>query len=97
MTQAELDRARASFLADYIYESDSQNTLARRYGWALTIGRTIADVEGWPAAIAKVTVDDIKKAAAKHLDIRHSVTGRLIPEAPETATSAAPATAKPRT
>ncbi len=97
VTQAELDRARATFLADYIYESDSQNTLARRYGWALTVGRTLADVEGWPAAVAKVTVDDIKKAAAKHLDIRHSVTGRLIPEAPETTARAEPASPKPRT
>ena len=97
ITQAELDRAKSSFLADYIYESDSQNTLARRYGWALTVGRTIADVEGWPDAISKVTLDDIKKVAAKHLDIRHSVTGRLIPEAPETAAREEKPATKPRT
>lgn len=87
VTQAELDRARSSFLADFIYESDSQNTLARRYGWAMTIGRSLADVEGWPAAVAKVTLEDLKKVAAKHLDVRRSVTGRLLPEAP-TATAA---------
>ncbi len=98
VTAAELDRAKSSYLADYIYESDSQNTLARRYGWALTIGRSLADIEGWPEAISKVTLDDIKAVAAKHLDIRRSVTGRLLPETPETAARAvAPAGQKPRT
>ena len=95
VTQAELDRAKASFLADYIYESDSQNTLARRYGWALAVGRTLADVEGWPDAVSKVTLDDLKRVAEKHLDIKASVTGRLLPEAPATAQSA-PAAQKPR-
>jgi zinc protease len=97
VTQAELDRAKSSFLADYIYESDSQNTLARRYGWALTVGRTLADVESWPDAVSKVTLDDVKRAASKHLDIRRSVTGRMLPEAPETASSGEAASAKPRT
>lgn len=98
ITQAELDRAKNLYLADYIYESDSQNTLARRYGWALTVGRKLSDVEGWPEAISKVTLDDVKMVAAKYLDIRSSVTGRLLPEAPETAAAgAAPAAPKPRT
>ena len=82
VTDAELDRAKRIYLAEYIYESDSQSTLARRYGWALISGRTVADVEAWPDRISKVTAEDIKKAAGAHLDIRSSVTGRLLPVAP---------------
>jgi zinc protease len=79
ITQAELDRAKKSYLADYIYESDNQASLARRYGWSLTVGRTVKDIEEWPERIAKVTLDDAKKVAAKYLDLRSSVTGTLVP------------------
>ncbi len=34
VTALELERAKKSLLADYIYESDNQANLARRYGWA---------------------------------------------------------------
>jgi zinc protease len=57
--------------------------LARRYGWGLAVGRSIHDVDDWPHAIAKVTLDDVKKVAATYLDPRRSVTGWLVPEAPE--------------
>jgi zinc protease len=82
VTEAELERARKAYLAEYIYESDNQTSLARRYGWSLTVGRSLKDIEEWPARISKVTIDDIKKVADKYLDIRHSVTGTLIPIAP---------------
>jgi zinc protease len=81
VTQLELDRAKKSLLADYVYESDNQASLARRYGWAVTIGRSVNDVEGWPEALAKVTLDDVKRAADEYLDTRRSVTGLLLPEA----------------
>ncbi|MEZ5817985.1 MAG: pitrilysin family protein [Hyphomicrobiaceae bacterium] len=84
ITEAELERAKKSYLAEYIYESDNQATLARRYGWSLTIGRTVKDIEEWPDRIAKVTLADTAKAAAKYLDIRRSVTGTLEPENPDT-------------
>ena len=90
VTQAELTRAKSSYLADYIYESDNQATLARRYGWNLAVGRTVADIEGWPAAISKVTLDDIKKVAAEYLDIRRSVTGYMVPDKSGVAQRAAP-------
>ena len=44
---------------------------------------TIEQINDWPAAIAKVTAEDISRAAAKYLDIRNSVTGWLIPTPPE--------------
>jgi zinc protease len=83
VTEGELNRAKTGYMAEYIYESDNQATLARRYGGALVIGRSIADVDAWPDRISKVTLADVKKVAAKHLDIRRSVTGRLLPIAPD--------------
>jgi zinc protease len=86
VTEAELQRAKNNFIAEYTYESDNQMTLARRYGWSLAIGRSIAQIESWPEAIAKVTTADIKQVAQRYLDIRGSVTGQLIPIEPEAAT-----------
>ncbi len=85
VTQGELDRAKNSYLADYVYESDNQASLARRYGWAMTVGRTAKDIEAWPERIAKVSLDDIKRVAIKYLDLRRSVTGTLVPIEPEAA------------
>jgi zinc protease len=82
VTAAELERAKNSYIADYIYESDNQMTLARRYGWGSAIGRTIAQMESWPDMIAKVTLEDIKSVVTTYLDDRRSVTGTLIPTAP---------------
>ncbi len=86
ITEAELQRAKKQFLAEFVYESDSQEQLARRYGSGLALGMTIEQINGWPAAIAKVTLAQVKDAAAKYLDIRRSVTGTLIPapSVPET-------------
>ena len=82
ITEAELQRAKNSYIAAYTYESDNQATLARRYGWSLALGRTIEQIESWPDAIAKVTADDVKKVAAQYLDARRSVTGTLTPTPP---------------
>ena len=83
VTEAELERAKKAYLADYVYDSDNQSTLARRYGWGLVIGRTVADLDAWPERIAKVTLADIKKVAGKYLDLRRSVTGTLLPVEPD--------------
>jgi zinc protease len=80
LTTAELERAKASYVAEYIYDNDNQASLARRYGWGLSIGRTVAQIEGWPDAISKVTLDDIKNVAHTYFDMRRSVTGYLLPE-----------------
>ena len=83
VTEIELARAKKSLLADYIYESDNQASLARRYGWGVAVGRSVADIEKWPQAIASVTPDDVKRAAETYLDLRGSVTGWLEPEEAE--------------
>jgi len=75
-TLEELDRIKAVMLADSIYQLDSQNTMARIYGSALTIGHTIEDIQSWDARIQMVTAEDVK-AAAKLLVIEKSVTGYL--------------------
>ncbi len=83
ITEAELDRAKKAYLADYVYETDNQASLARRYGWSLTVGRSVKDIEEWPDRIAKVTLDDVRMAAQKYLDVRRSVTGTLLPMSPD--------------
>ena len=75
----ELERAKKSLIADFIYEADSQSALARRYGEGLVIGQTIAEINEWPNAVARVTAEDVQKVAEKYFDIRASVTGTLIP------------------
>ena len=79
VTQKELDRARNASIADHIYGSDNQATLARRYGWALAVGRTIEDVESWPERLEKLTVEQIKRVAGRYLEQKHAVTGVLLP------------------
>jgi len=81
VTAEELARAKTGYIAEFVYESDNQATLARRYGWGLVVGRTIAQIDAWPEMISKVTLEDVKSAAEKHLDVRRSVTGRLVPVA----------------
>src|SRR5882724_315809 len=61
VTADELDRAKKAFIAEFVYESDSQSALARRYAEGLLLGQTIEQVNSWPAAIAKVTSEDISR------------------------------------
>ena len=87
----ELERAKKAYIAEYIYESDNQSTMARRYVWGLVVGSTIAQIESWPQEIAKVTSEQIREAAIKHLDLRRSVTGILAPDTVETPVASVPA------
>ena len=81
VTEAELKRAKNSLNAEFIYGLDSQSTMARRYGWAAVVGQSVSDVDTWPEEINKVSAEQVKDAAQRHLDLRRSVTGYLIPEA----------------
>src|SRR5262245_4812821 len=80
-TEEELEQAKSSMIASYIYTADNQASLAQRYGANLVIGRTIADIEERPVRLARVSAADVKKAAAKYLALQSSVTGFLIPQA----------------
>jgi zinc protease len=90
VTEDELSRAKKAFISEFIYESDSQSQLARRYGEGLLIGQTLDEINNWPAAIMKVTAEDIVQVANAHLDLRKSVTGTLLPAAPEAVAQPAP-------
>ena len=79
-TEEELEQAKDAMIASYVYSADSQAGLAQRYGSNLVIGRTIADIEEWPDRVGKVTAADVKRVAAKYLDVQSSVTGYLVPQ-----------------
>jgi zinc protease len=75
--EAELARAKTSLLASVIFAQDSQDSLARIFGSALTTGSTVADVQEWPSRIAAVSTEDVKAAAERFLAGAGSVTARL--------------------
>ena len=78
ITADELDRAKSRLIADAIYAQDSQSTMARWYGAALTTGSTVEAVQTWPDRLRAVTADAVNAAAKAWLDKRRSVTGHLI-------------------
>jgi zinc protease len=77
----EIERAKSRMIADYVYAQDNQSTLARMYGAALTTGSTIEDVQSRPERLRAVTPEQVRDAARRYLDKRHSVTGYLIRDA----------------
>ena len=78
VTAAELERAKSSYHRRlYLRERQSGDARAP-LRLEPAVGRTVADIESWPDAISKVTLDEIKKAAADYLDMRRSVTGYLV-------------------
>ncbi len=93
VTEEELERAKKSLLSSALYAQDSQTSLARIFGVALTTGSTIDEVRDWPAEIAAVTAQDVQEAARTHLTAA-PVTAYLRPSptpAPAAADPAAPA------
>ncbi|MBK1869464.1 M16 family metallopeptidase [Aestuariivirga sp. YIM B02566] len=92
ITDEELKRAKTKLIANTIYARDNQGNMARSFGTALTTGTTVQDVLDWPSRIEAVTLDQVKAAAAKTLDIKRSATGVLLPAAGAAAGGGAPAT-----
>ncbi len=80
-TEDELARARAGTAASEIYAQDSGAGLARRYGAALAVGLSVADVEAWPQMLKAVSAEDVRRVAGL-LRLEASVTGWLM--APKT-------------
>lgn len=79
VTEAEVERAKTRLIADTIYDLDSQSSLARVFGAALTTGKSVKDVLDWPERIRAVTAEDVRNAARDVLVLRQSVTGLLTP------------------
>ena len=72
-----IERAKTRLVAETIYSTDSQSSLARIYGSALAIGETIEEVRRWPAEIEGILKDELASAAERYLAPRRSVTGYL--------------------
>ncbi|MGU3536532.1 M16 family metallopeptidase [Methylobacterium sp. A54F] len=73
-----IERAKTRLVAETVYSSDSQSSLARIYGSALAIGETIEEVRRWPADIEGVTRDRLAQSAERWLTPARSVTGYLL-------------------
>jgi zinc protease len=78
VTADELERTKSRLIADAVYAQDSQSTLARWYGAALTTGGTVEQVQSWPDRIRAVSAEAVQAAARQWFDKRRSVTGYLI-------------------
>jgi zinc protease len=63
-----------------VYAQDSQATMARWYGGALTAGLSVEHLKTWPDRVQQITSDQVRQAAKTWLDKRRSVTGYLVKE-----------------
>jgi zinc protease len=77
VTDAELKRVKNSLIAESVYAQDSQSSLARIYGTALTTGGSVEDIAAWNDGIRAVTADQVIEAARKYLTPARSVTAYL--------------------
>ncbi|MBI4274725.1 MAG: insulinase family protein [Rhizobiales bacterium] len=78
VTADELERAKTRLISDFVFAQDSQTTLARWYGVALTTGSSVDRVLTWSDRIRAVTLEEVHAAARQWLDKRRSVTGYLV-------------------
>lgn len=74
-----LERVRVQIRAAEIFGMDDAMARAREFGTALSLGLTVADVEGWLDALLSVEAADIMAAARAVLDRNRAVTGWLTP------------------
>lgn len=72
-----IERAKTRLVAETVYSSDSQSSLARIYGSALAIGESIEEVRRWPSDIEGVTQARLAAVAERYLTPSRSVTGYL--------------------
>ena len=74
----QFERIRTQLRASEIYARDDVQTLARRYGAALTQGLTVEDVLAWPDILQSVTAEDIMAAAEMVFDRDNAVTAWVV-------------------
>ncbi len=77
VTAEEVERAKRTLVADAIFAQDSQQSMARAYGSALTTGLTVEQAATWPDRVLAVTPEQVNKAARAYLKKERSVTGIL--------------------
>ncbi|MEO0990441.1 MAG: pitrilysin family protein [Pseudomonadota bacterium] len=71
----QFERIKMRIRASEIYAQDSTQSLARRYGVALTSGLTVDDVAEWPAILQAVTPEEVMAVATLLTDRTRAVTG----------------------
>ena len=72
-----LKRIKRQMHASQIYARDDVETLANRYGRALSSGLTVQDIQDWPDIVQSVTEEEIMAAAQEVLVRKGAVTGWL--------------------
>jgi zinc protease len=77
----EIARAKKRLVTDELYAQDSLTQPVEIIGRALTTGRTLAELDAWPAKINAVTPEQVNAAMHKLFEHKTSVTGILLPEA----------------
>ncbi len=87
VTDEELKDAITRMQADAIYARDSLSGPAMIIGYNIITGSTLENIEHWPQDIARVTKDEIQKAAKRYLNPkdaqgRPAITTHILP--PET-------------
>jgi zinc protease len=80
VTEEELSSALKRLTRSAIFARDSVTAPARIIGAALASGLSIEEIESWPDRIAKITVEDVAKAARAVLKLERTVTSTLLPE-----------------
>lgn len=75
----QFDRVKMQLRASQIYAEDSIQSLANRYGRALTSGLTIEDIQAWPEILQTITTDEVMDAANAIFDKNKAVTGWVSP------------------
>ena len=79
ITADDVERAKQRMIAAAVYARDSLSGPARIAGTALSLGRTLDDVQDWPDKIAAVTPDQVRAAAKAVIHDDVAVTGVLMP------------------
>jgi zinc protease len=73
----EIARAKTRLIAESVYSQDSQASMARMYGAALTSGSTMDDLQQWVERIRSVSREQINAMAPRAFDFSRAVTGEL--------------------
>ncbi len=84
VTEDEVREAGQRLQDEAIFARDSLAGPAMIFGGAMSTGSSVADIENWPADIAKITAADVHTAAKTYLDpqkpwVRAAVKGYLSP------------------
>jgi zinc protease len=80
ISDEETKRSVTRMQVEAVYARDSLAGPANIFGAALATGRSVEDVETWPAKIGEVTTDEVNEAARYVVQPVGSVTGVLLPE-----------------